>query len=72
MLFVLLSCAGIPGCGFFTWLMGWIGNSSGLGAAFYIVPACYAGLAVLAGYAWKKQKKQNQILSRQIVLNKAE
>jgi MFS family permease len=53
MLFVLLACAGVPGCGFFTWLMGYIGNqSAGLRAAFYIVPACYLVLALLIGYDW--------------------
>lgn len=48
MLFILLSCAGIPGCGFFTWLMGYIGNHfGGLNSAFYIVPICYLALAML-------------------------
>lgn len=50
MLFILLSCAGIPGCGFFTWLMGYIGNRAGsLGAAFFLVPGCYITLALLIG-----------------------
>ncbi len=53
MLFILLSCAGVPGCGFFTWLMGYIGNQSGgLTNAFYLVPACYLVLALLMGYDW--------------------
>lgn len=48
MLFILLSCAGVPGCGFFTWLMGYLGDrSAGLGGAFFIVPACYLTLAGL-------------------------
>jgi len=48
MLFILLSCAGIPGCGFFTWLMGYLGNQSGdLRLAFYLIPACYLALAAL-------------------------
>jgi len=48
MLFVLLSCAGVPGCGFFTWLMGWLGDrSGGLAQAFYLVPACFLALALL-------------------------
>jgi fucose permease len=55
MLFILLSCAGIPGCGFFTWLMGYIGNQGGgLGRAFYLVPACYLALAALIGYDWRR------------------
>ncbi len=48
MIFILLSCAGVPGCGVFTWLMGYIGNRSpGLAGAFYLVPACYLALALL-------------------------
>jgi len=48
MLFVLLSCAGIPGCGFFTWLMGYIADQSGeLSTAFYLVPGCFLTLVVL-------------------------
>ena len=58
MLFVLLSCAGVPGCGFFTWLMGYIGNhSGGLARAFYLVPACYLILAALIGYDWHRHSK---------------
>ncbi|HEY3412296.1 MAG TPA: MFS transporter [Armatimonadota bacterium] len=48
MLMILLACAGVPGCGFFTWLMGFIGNhTGGLQSAFYLVPACYLALTIL-------------------------
>jgi len=48
MLFILLSCAGVPGCGFFTWLLGYIRNqSSDLSRAFYLVPVCHFVLVVL-------------------------
>lgn len=57
MLFILLSCAGIPGCGFFTWLMGVIGNHSGLSGAFYIVPICYITLALIIGICWYNQNR---------------
>jgi MFS family permease len=56
MLLILLSCAGVPGCSFFTWLMGYIGNHSGLAKAFYLVPACYSMLVLLVGYDWLSQK----------------
>jgi len=37
-------------CGFFTWLMGWLGDQSGgLSRAFYLVPACFLTLVVLIG-----------------------
>ncbi|MCL5269246.1 MAG: MFS transporter [bacterium] len=50
MLFILLSCAGVPGCGVFAWLMGYIGNHSGsLRTAFYLVPACYLAVGGLVG-----------------------
>jgi MFS family permease len=52
MLFILLACAGIPGCGVMTWLMGVIGNRSGLSGAFYLVPGCYVVLAALVGTDW--------------------
>jgi len=48
MLFVLLSCAGVPGCGFFAWLMGYMGGQDGdLSHSFYLVPLCYLVLVVL-------------------------
>jgi len=48
MILILLSCAGVPGCGAFTWLMGWLGNRSGrLDMAFLLVPACYLAIALL-------------------------
>ena len=51
MLFILLSCAGVPGCGFFTWLMGYVANQTGgLATAFYLIPACLFLLAVLVAY----------------------
>ncbi len=56
MLFILLSCAGIPGCGVCTWLMGLIGNRHGLGTAFYLVPACYLVLAGLIGADWLRHR----------------
>ena len=53
MLFVLLSCAGVPGCGLFTWLMGVIGDRTGsLTNAFYLVPLCFFSLAALIAFDW--------------------
>jgi len=49
MLMILLACAGIPGCGAATWLMGYIGDHGGLNVAFYLVPACYLILGLLIG-----------------------
>jgi MFS family permease len=61
MLFILLSCAGIPGCGVCTWLMGYVGNhSGGLSRAFYLVPACYVVLAALIGWDWRHYGRRVQ------------
>ncbi len=49
-LYILLSCAGIPGCGILTALMGKAGDWWGLRGAFLIVPVCYLLLAGLI--AW--------------------
>ncbi len=58
MLLILLSCAGIPGCGFFTYLMGAIGNQShNLSLAFYLVPGCYVVLGGLILLDWKAQRE---------------
>lgn len=45
-LFILLSCAGIPGFAGAAWLMGWIGDRAGLDASLMLLPA---GFLLLAG-----------------------
>ena len=58
MLLILLSCAGVPGCGTFTYLMGYLGNQTGsLSQAFYLVPAAYALIGLLIAYDHYKQSK---------------
>jgi fucose permease len=58
MLFILLACAGVPGCGVATWAMGYLGNQSGgLGRAFYLIPACYLLLALLIGSDGRKEPR---------------
>ncbi len=39
MLYIYFSSVGIPGCGFFTWIMGVFGDHFGLKASFYMIPA---------------------------------
>lgn len=60
MLFILLACAGVPGCGVATWAMGYLGNHGGLGRAFYLVPACYLVLALLIGSDGRKRSPDEQ------------
>lgn len=47
MQFVILSCAGVPGCAAATWLMGYVGNVFGMRAALLLVPICYAMMILL-------------------------
>lgn len=56
--FIILSCAGVPGCGIFTWLMGIIGDKVGLANSFYLVPACYIIMAILIAIAAPSKKKE--------------
>ncbi|WP_432797472.1 MFS transporter [Poriferisphaera sp. WC338] len=53
MLFILLSCAGIPGCGVFTWLIGLIGYLTGsLTFAFFLIPMAFTLLAIIITIDW--------------------
>ena len=48
LLLILLSCAGVPGCGVFTYLMGvWGDHAGSLAHAFYLVPAAYCCIFML-------------------------
>ncbi len=38
LLYVYFSAVGIPGCGFFTWIVGKSGDRFGLAGAFYLIP----------------------------------
>lgn len=41
LLFILLSCFGIPGIGIATWVMGYIGDMSSLNRALIVIPISY-------------------------------
>ncbi len=45
--FILMSCAGVPGFGLTSFIMGFIGDAVGLGQSFFIVPAVLAVLVLL-------------------------
>lgn len=47
MLFIYFSAVGIPGCGFFTWLMGFVGDHYGLQGSFFVIPLTMALFATL-------------------------
>ncbi len=60
MLFILLSCAGIPGAGVFAWLMGIVGDRFGLEKSVYLVPLCYTilGILMLGDYICARRTKK--------------
>ena len=60
LLFIYLSCAGIPGCGFFTWIMGVAGDRWGLGKAFLIEPGTLVlvTLILFVERAWPRRAKK--------------
>ena len=60
MLFILLSCAGVPGCGIFTFLMGVVGDKIGFTESFYLVPICYVimSLLILSENLWKSNLRK--------------
>lgn len=45
--FILMSCAGVPGFGSISFIMGFIGDKVGLGKSFFIVPVLLALLAIV-------------------------
>jgi fucose permease len=47
MLFILLSCGGIPGFGFASWLMGILGDAYGLQVSFAVIPVFFVVLGVI-------------------------
>lgn len=49
-LFILLSCAGIPGLGFMSWLMGLVASQFGLHASFFLIPVLFPILVLIITY----------------------
>ena len=55
MLFILLSCAGIPGFGFASWLMGIIGDVAGIRASFGVIPFFFLSLALIVAFQGRRR-----------------
>ncbi len=63
MLYIYFSALGIPGCGFFTWLMGLIGDHFGLKGAVLVVPVCLAFFsAVIYLECWILEKRRKRLM----------
>lgn len=60
MIFVILSCAGIPGCGFFAWLMGVAGDHFGLRHSFFIIPGCFFLIGCLMVWEFTSPRQINR------------
>ena len=60
MLYIYFSAMGIPGCGIFTWLMGYLGDHFGLKGAILVVPACLVLFcAVVYWECWVLEKRRS-------------
>jgi len=62
MVFILLSCAGVPGCGVFTLTMGIIGDNYGLDKALVLIPICFSVIALIFIIDFQMQKRKNSFL----------
>jgi MFS family permease len=58
MMMILFSCAGVPGCGVFTTLIGVVGDWVGLRASFLLVPACFLIVFFLMGYDYLCERRE--------------
>ena len=64
LLYVYFSAMGIPGCGFFTWLMGVAGDKFGLSGAIAVVPCSLVIFITVILIECQISKKQNKKLER--------
>lgn len=59
MLYIYFSAVGIPGSGFFTWIMGVLGDRFGLKASFYLIPASlvlFSAFIFLEGWVFTQER----------------
>lgn len=62
-LYIMLSCAGVPGCGVLSVVMGKMGDLWGLRTAFMAIPVCYVILAGLIFWDFYICKGKNKLSS---------
>jgi MFS family permease len=63
MMMIMFSCAGVPGCGFFTFAIGLLGDWAGLRMSFFIVPACFLVVFLLMGYDLLSERRESRAKS---------
>ncbi len=59
LMLILLPCVGIPGCGFFPWLMGIAGEFSGFRNSFFMIPLCHFLLLALLLFEYISYRKES-------------
>ena len=57
-IYIILSCAGIPGCGIFTWLQGTLGDIRwiGLRNSFFLMPVSILIMTLLLAAAFRRKR----------------
>ena len=58
LLYILFSATGIPGCGFFAWLMGKAGDMFGTAGTILVVPACLVFFIAVVLIECRRAKKK--------------
>ena len=56
LMYIYLSAMGIPGCGFFTWLIGLLGDRFGLQGAFFLLPVTLLFYILLLVFDGRRRK----------------
>lgn len=68
LLYIYFSAMGVPGCGFFAWLMGAVGDQWGISGAIMVVPCCLViFVATVLAEGWIFAKFSRQPISAQAV-----
>ena len=58
LLYIYYSAMGIPGCGVFSWLMGFVGDKCGLKGTIIVVPACLVIFSMVIFYeCWIRARR---------------
>lgn len=60
--YIILSCAGTPGCGIMTWLLGKLGDNLSLKWSMLLVPVClllYVAILLFERFKWRTPKENS-------------
>lgn len=65
LLYIYFSAMGVPGCGFFTWLMGAVGDRYGLTGTLMVVPCCLLVFILIIFALGLTAKERKTAINRQ-------